>query len=77
MSMLLNRSSFGNPENAGNVLTRDEANALLREWVPNERLRLHMRQVAHLMKHWAAEKEGMDEEEQWRWEMAGLLHDAD
>lgn len=77
MSMLLNRSSFGNPENTGNVLSRNEANALLQEWVPNERLRLHMRQVAHLMKHWAAEKEGMDEEGQWRWEMAGLLHDAD
>lgn len=77
MSMLLNRSSFGNPENKGNVLSRNEANALLQEWVPNERLRLHMRQVAHLMKRWAAEKEGLDEEGQWRWEMAGLLHDAD
>lgn len=75
--MLLNRSSFGNPENKGNVLSRNEANALLQEWVPNERLRLHMRQVAHLMKRWAAEKEGLDEEGQWRWEMAGLLHDAD
>ncbi len=77
MSILLNRSSFGKPENKGNVLSQDEANALLREWVPNERLRLHMRQVANLMKHWAGEKEGLDEEGQWRWEMAGLLHDAD
>ena len=77
MSMFLNRTTFGKPENAGNVLSRDEANALLHEWVPNERLRLHMRQVANLMKQWAAEKEGLDEEGQWRWEMAGLLHDAD
>ena len=77
MSMLLNRSSFGKPENTGNVLSREEANGLLNEWVPNERLRLHMRQVANLMKQWAAENEGLDEEGQWRWEMAGLLHDAD
>ncbi len=77
MSILLNRTSFGKPENTGNVLSHDEANALLHEWVPNERLRLHMRQVANLMKKWSAEKEGMDEEGQWRWEMAGLLHDAD
>ena len=77
MSILLNRTSFGKPENTGNVLSRDEANALLQEWVPNERLRLHMRQVANLMEKWSAEKEGLDEEGQWRWEMAGLLHDAD
>jgi len=38
---------------------------------------LHMKQVAHLMKCWAAEKEGLDEAGQWKWEMAGLLHDAD
>ncbi|MFS8081969.1 MAG: HD domain-containing protein, partial [Ginsengibacter sp.] len=36
-----------------------------------------MRQVAKLMQSWASEKEGLDEEGQWRWEMAGLLHDAD
>ena len=77
MSILLNRSYFGKPENTGNVLTRDEASTLLHEWVHNERLRLHMRQVANLMKKWSQEKEGMDEEGQWRWEMAGLLHDAD
>ncbi len=77
MSMLLNRTFFGKAEDKGNVLSREDANALLREWVPNERLRLHMRQVASLMKHWAEEKEGLDEAGQWRWEMAGLLHDAD
>ncbi len=77
MSLILNRSNFGNPANAGNVLSRDEANALLNDWVKNERLKLHMNQVANIMKCWAAEKEGLDEANQWRWEMAGLLHDAD
>ena len=77
MSLLLHRTQFGNPDNAGNVLTREAANALLNDWVKNERLQLHMKQVAHIMKCWAAEKEGLDEAGQWRWEMAGLLHDAD
>jgi predicted hydrolase (HD superfamily) len=77
MSLLLNRNSFGDEANKGKTLSREEANSLLNEWVLNERLQLHMKQVAHLMKSWAAEKEGLDEEDQWRWEMAGLLHDAD
>ncbi|MBX9783150.1 MAG: hydrolase [Chitinophagaceae bacterium] len=77
MSLQLNRSEFGNPQNRGNVLSRQEAHILFYEWVKNERLQLHMKQVAHLMKCWAAEKEGLDETEQWKWEMAGLLHDAD
>ncbi len=77
MSLLLNRTSFGNTTNKGNVLSRQEAEALLDDWVLNPRLRLHMKQVGHLMKCWAAEKEHLNEEEQWHWEMAGLLHDAD
>ena len=77
MSLKLNRKSFGDPANAGNVLTRTEAYSLLNEWVNNQRLQLHMRQVGHLMKCWAAEKEELNEVDQWRWEMAGLLHDAD
>jgi predicted hydrolase (HD superfamily) len=77
MSLLLNRTVFGNAANAGNVLSREEAFTLLNDWVHNERLRLHMRQVAHIMQCWAAEKEGLPEADQWRWEMAGLLHDAD
>jgi len=77
MSLLLNRNSFGNQANKGNVLTREEANQLLNEWVLNDRLKLHMKQVAHLMKCWARDKEQLDEADQWRWEMAGLLHDAD
>lgn len=73
----LNRSEFGNPSNAGNVMPIDEATALLNEWVPNDRLRLHMRQVAANMKAWAIEKEGADEHTALKWELAGLLHDAD
>jgi predicted hydrolase (HD superfamily) len=77
MTHSLNRITFGNPENAGNVLSKEEAYQLLSDWVKNERLQLHMKQVGHLMKCWAAEKENVDEKDQWRWEMAGLLHDAD
>jgi predicted hydrolase (HD superfamily) len=77
MSLKLNRTSFGDPKNKGLVLSQQEANDLLNEWVKNERLKLHMKQVGHLMKCWAGEKEGLLEADQWRWEMAGLLHDAD
>jgi predicted hydrolase (HD superfamily) len=74
---MLNRTTFGDAKNAGNVLSREAANQLLANWVKNERLQLHMKQVAYLMKCWAAEKEGLSEADQWQWEMAGLLHDAD
>jgi predicted hydrolase (HD superfamily) len=77
MSLLLNRNTFGYSANAGKVLTRPEAENLFNSWVINPRLQLHMKQVAHLMKCWAAEKENLNEADQWRWEMAGLLHDAD
>lgn len=49
----------------------------MNEWVLNDRLKLHMKQVGRLMHQWAKEKEQMGEQDQWRWEMAGLLHDAD
>ncbi len=77
MSLQLNRSTFGDAANKGNTLTREEATALFDEWVLNPRLQLHMKQVANLMKCWAAEKENLGGHDQWRWEMAGLLHDAD
>lgn len=77
MNLKLNRSSFGEAKNKGNVLTKEDANALFNEWVLNDRLKLHMKQVADLMKRWARDKEQMNEADQWRWEMAGLLHDAD
>jgi predicted hydrolase (HD superfamily) len=74
---LLGRDTFGNPANAGNLIPIEEALQLLNEWVPNERLRLHMKQVAAVMKAWAIEKEGADEVTAHKWELAGLLHDAD
>ena len=73
----LGQTEFGNPANAGNVLTEAEALTLLEEWVPNERLRLHMKQVGAMMKAWALEKELLSEEEAHKWWLAGLLHDAD
>jgi predicted hydrolase (HD superfamily) len=73
----LGRTSFGNPLNSGNVLIEQEAFDLLNEWVENERLRLHMKQVAAVMKVWALEKENLPEEEAYKWWLAGLLHDAD
>jgi predicted hydrolase (HD superfamily) len=73
----LNRQSFGDVKNEGNLLSDNDVNHLLNEWVPNERLRLHMRQVAANMKAWAIEKEGADELTARKWEQAGLLHDAD
>lgn len=73
----LGRSVFGDEKNKGNLMTLEEANALLNDWVPNERLRLHMKQVAAVMKAWALEKENADEQTALKWELAGLLHDAD
>lgn len=74
---LLQRNVFGDPNDAGNLLSFEDANKLLNEWVANDRLRLHMRQVAAVMKAWALEKEQADEKTAAKWELAGLLHDAD
>jgi len=73
----LGRSTFGDPANKNRVLTEQEAMELLNSWVENERLRLHMKQVAGVMKAWALEKEKLPEEEAHKWWLAGLLHDAD
>lgn len=73
----LGRKKFGDPANAGKVLSGQEALNLLNDWVENERLRLHMKQVAAVMKAWALEKEKLSEEEAYKWWLAGLLHDAD
>jgi predicted hydrolase (HD superfamily) len=73
----LARSTFGDPKNKGNLMSIEEAHQLLYDWVPNERLRLHMKQVAAVMKAWAIEKENADEQTALKWELAGLLHDAD
>ena len=74
---LLNRNTFGDVANTGNLMPIEEAHELLNAWVPNERLRLHMKQVAAVMKAWAIEKENADELTARKWELAGLLHDAD
>jgi predicted hydrolase (HD superfamily) len=75
--LALGRSTFGNAANKDNLISIEEANALLNEWVPNERLRMHMKQVGAVMKAWALEREGADEQTARKWELAGLLHDAD
>jgi predicted hydrolase (HD superfamily) len=76
-SLRLNRTTFGDAVNSGNVLSEEEALELLNTWVENERLRLHMKQVGGVMKAWALEKEGLAAEEAHKWWLAGLLHDAD
>ena len=73
----LGRLTFGDAANIGNVLAEQEALELLDNWVRNERLQLHMKQVAAIMKAWALEKENLSEEEAHKWWLAGLLHDAD
>ena len=73
----LSRSVFGSPEHSGNVLSELEAFELLYEWVPNEKLQLHMKQVAAVMKAWALERENETEQAAYKWWLAVLLHDAD
>ncbi len=77
MSLMLGRDVFGDEANKGNVLSKEEAYNLLNDWVKNQRLQLHMKQVAALMHAWAKEKENLNDADVWRWELAGLLHDAD
>lgn len=73
----LGRNTFGDPADAGKLMTIEEAHQLLEAWVPNEWLLLHMKQVAAVMKAWALEREGADATTALKWELAGLLHDAD
>ena len=73
----LGRSTFGDTANAGKLMDLQEAHQVLNEWVGNDRLRLHMKQVAAVMKAWAIEREGADPSTALKWELAGLLHDAD
>jgi len=77
MTHVFNRAHFGKDINKENAPSIDDANQLLNDWVKNDRLKLHMKQVAHVMKNWAAKKEGLDEKKQHHWYIAGLLHDAD
>src|SRR3712207_4820138 len=73
----LGSTSFGDPADNANVLPEEEALSLLTGWVANERLQLHMKQVAAVMKAWALEKENLPEKEAYKGWLAGLLHDAD
>lgn len=73
----LGRQIFGDIKNSGNLMSIEDAHILLNELVPNEKLRLHMKQVAANMRAWAIEKENADEQTALKWELAGLLHDAD
>ena len=76
-ALLLNKTTFGNPANSNNVLTVQEVNDLLNNWVENSKLKWHMFQVGYLMQCWATEVEKCNENDAWRWQMAGILHDAD
>jgi predicted hydrolase (HD superfamily) len=76
-NLMLGRQTFGNENNKGNLLSKEVAFSLLDEWVKNDRLKLHMFQVGGLMREWAIAKENADEQLAWKWEMSGLLHDAD
>ncbi len=58
------------------VVTRDEAWALLCEWTPTEALRRHARAVELVMRS-AAHRYGRGTPDEERWGVAGMLHDAD
>ena len=75
--MHLGRTTFGDIANQGNVLSRAAVMQWISDWVINPRLQLHMYQVGELMRCWASEKLNLSEADVWKWEMAGILHDAD
>lgn len=75
-SLLLHRTQFGDVRNLDKVMSTEEAKGLLDEWVKNEKLKVHMYQVGHLMKAFAKSKD-YSEEQAHKWYLAGLLHDAD
>lgn len=77
MHLLLPKKEFGTSQNEGNTLPKEEVKVLLTNWVLNPKLLLHIQQVGYLMKCWAIEKEDLTEMEAWKWQMAGVLHDAD
>jgi predicted hydrolase (HD superfamily) len=75
-SLLLHRTQFGDVRNLDKVMSTEEAKELLDEWVKNEKLKVHMYQVGHLMKAFALSK-NYSEKQAHKWYLAGLLHDAD
>lgn len=74
--LYLNRQDFGKSENSGKILSPEEAKGILDDWVKNDRLKVHMKQVAHLMGAYAKEL-GLSDLEVAMWYQSGLLHDAD
>jgi predicted hydrolase (HD superfamily) len=75
--LFLNRTEFGRPDDRGRLPTRAEARTLVEDWVANEKLRLHMRQVGALTEAWARDRLGLPPAQVDLWYLAGLLHDAD
>ena len=75
--LYLGREVFGRIEDRGRLPSRSEALALLEEWVANDRLRLHMRQVAALLEAWARDRLNLPVAQTELWYLTGLLHDAD
>jgi predicted hydrolase (HD superfamily) len=73
----LGRDIFGRLEDKDSIITREEAAQIVTDWITNDRLRLHCRQVAGLMEGWARHKLATSELEIEKWYLAGLLHDAD
>ncbi|MBT0810901.1 hydrolase [Litoribacter ruber] len=72
----LNKTDFGSKENIGKVISEQEALELLSDWVKNDKLAFHMKQVGHLMKAYALQQ-GYEDQTVHMWYLAGLLHDAD
>ncbi|MBS9522935.1 hydrolase [Litoribacter alkaliphilus] len=72
----LNKTDFGSEENIGKVISEQEALELLSDWVKNDKLAFHMKQVGHLMKAYALQQ-GYEDQTVHMWYLAGLLHDAD
>ena len=58
------------------ALARDQAWALLCEWTPSEALRIHARAVEIVMRA-AAHRYGRGADDEERFGLAGILHDAD
>jgi predicted hydrolase (HD superfamily) len=72
----LGRDIFGRPEDKDVIIPRDESLQIVTDWIVNEKLRVHCRQVGGLMEAWARSKNYSDLEIE-KWYLAGLLHDAD
>lgn len=57
-------------------MTKQQAFALLKEYIENESLRFHCEMVATAMEHYSLDL-GLSADESEKWWLAGLLHDLD